>query len=103
MLKPDLISLCSFGSWSIVSLLEEDLFHLAILQVVELPDCVLGPHYQVDQDSFWSLTLNKCMLCTKQVGVRQVFLFFLINVSPSMPKTTDHPENAETFLIFELM
>lgn len=64
---PDLISLWGLNSGPVVGLLKEDLLHLAVLQVVQLPDRVFGPHDQVNQDSLWSLTLNECMLCAEKV------------------------------------
>lgn len=63
---PDLISFLGLSGWSIVCLLEEDLLHLAVLQIVQLSDCILGPQDQVNQDSVWPLSLNKGMLCAEK-------------------------------------
>lgn len=59
---PDLLFLWCLGSRTVVGLLEQELFHFAVLQVVQLPHCILGSQDQVHQNRIWPLPLYKCML-----------------------------------------
>lgn len=47
---------------AVVGLLEEDLFHLARLQVVQLSHSIFGALDQVNKHRLWPFTLDKCML-----------------------------------------
>lgn len=95
MHKPDLISLWGLSSWPVVGLLKEDLLHLAVLQVVELSDCVLGPHDQVNQDSLWSPSPNKCMLCAESSSFFFKLMFFNLRPKPLTILTNPIPEDLQ--------
>lgn len=58
----DLLFILCFRCGAIVGFLKQDLLHFTILQIVKLSHCVLSPTYQVYENWFWSLTLDKCML-----------------------------------------
>lgn len=57
-----LLLLLRLPHWSVVFLLVEDLLHLPVLQVVQLPDGVLRPLDEVHQDPGRTLTPHKVML-----------------------------------------
>lgn len=47
---------------SISSLLEENLLHFSVLQVVQLSDSIFCPLYEVNEDPWWPLPPNEVML-----------------------------------------
>lgn len=61
---PDLLLVGGLCGRPVVCLLEQDLLHLAVLQVVQLPHRVLGAQDQVDQHRLRTLPLDKGMLWT---------------------------------------
>lgn len=66
--RPDLILVLGLGCRAVVGLMEQDLLHLAVLQVVQLPHGILGPQDEVHQDRIGTLALYKCMLGEKEEG-----------------------------------
>lgn len=62
-LLPHLLILPSFGHGAVLlGLLEEDLLHLAVLQIVQLPNCILGSCDQVHDDRQRALAAQEAML-----------------------------------------
>lgn len=43
-------------------LLVEDLLHLAVLQIVQLTNCILGPLDEVEENAWRTFSANKIML-----------------------------------------
>lgn len=64
----DLLVVWDLCRRAIVGLLEEDLFHLAVLQVVQLSHSIFGALDQVHKHRLWPLALDKCMLHTTRQG-----------------------------------
>lgn len=57
-----LLPILDFSSRSIVGLLKEDLFHFAVLQVVQLSHCVLCSLNKIYEDRGRTFTLQKRVL-----------------------------------------
>lgn len=63
MLLPHLLLLASLGDGAVLlGFLEQDLLHLAVLQVVELPHRVLGSCDEVHDDGQRALVAQEAML-----------------------------------------
>ena len=60
---PHLLVLAALGHGTVLlGFLEEDLLHLAVLQVVQLPHCILGSCDQVHDHGLWTLAAQEAML-----------------------------------------
>jgi len=57
-----LISILCFCGGPVMSLLKEDLLHLAVLQVIQLSHGILGSLNKIHQHGIRTFTLQKCML-----------------------------------------
>lgn len=64
----DLLVVWDLCRRAIVGLLEEDLFHLAVLQVVQLSHSIFGALDQVNKHRLRPFALDKCMLHTTRGG-----------------------------------
>lgn len=52
----------AFSHGSIVFLLVEDLLHLAVLQIVQLTHCILGPLDEVEENAWRTFSAHEIML-----------------------------------------
>lgn len=69
MLLPHLLLLASLGDGAVLlGFLEQDLLHLAVLQVVELPHRVFGACDQVHDDGQRALVAQEAMLWEEETA-----------------------------------